>query len=488
MVLKWSSTNATAGSITHIGSVNPNGSLNILPSSAQTTVFAATMTGPGGTGTCSVTVTISNVGGSGGYSGGSYTGGTYSVGGGTANPNDTGTYVQDLKPYSINPSDWQTQPSSNKFSQTPASANSGGSGGGGGVASWLVPCGGSPGQPTIPTIAAGCNLCNFGQLIQNIINFLIIISVPLSAALFAWAGFLLFSAGDNKGKVTQAHKIFSSVFIGLVIALSGYLIVQTLMNALLNKNFAQGGWSWRTLQCSTDRPMTSNVSQIFNNLFNPTGTGGGITVPTTSGGGGGTATGNVLQGVNNSAQYGTQFQTACNSDTACISAAQALCAIESGCNANVSASEKGALGLMQILPETACSTDSSIPGCSGGKVANAQAVAQYLQNPNTAIPLGVKIYQTALSSQSCNGDAVCAAAAFNGGPGAVKPSACCASGPAYACSWDCGTTVSGSYQCDGSNPPSVCRANSGYTQTRNYIQSFQAGKSYACGKISGCQQ
>lgn len=122
------------------------------------------------------------------------------------------------------------------------------------MAAQLVPCGQSTGI-TDPLRgdpgAIGCNLCAFGQLIQNVINFMIGLSIPIAVGLFAWAGILYFSSAENPGQIDKAHKIFKSVFIGLLIALSGWLVVQTLLNATLSSQFT-GGWSWNTLQCVKD--------------------------------------------------------------------------------------------------------------------------------------------------------------------------------------------------------------------------------------------
>lgn len=89
-----------------------------------------------------------------------------------------------------------------------------------------IPCGNNIG-----------NMCEFKHLIilaQNIMNFMILITLPLAAIGFAWAGWLYLSAGGNSGKITQAHEIFKKVFWGFVFVLSAWLIVYTITNALLN--------------------------------------------------------------------------------------------------------------------------------------------------------------------------------------------------------------------------------------------------------------
>ena len=246
LTVVWRSTNATFGTITHIGSVAPNDEINLLLSSAAPTVFEGTFTGPGGTVNCSGTVSVS---GSGSTGGGYSTGGSYSA-----------------TPYTINPSNFTTNPNGSSYSQTPTGNSTPNLGGGKSTA--LVPCG----NATDSTGATSCNICELAKLTQNMINFLLMLAIPIAAALFAWAGFLYFTAAVKPAQISQAHKIFSAVFIGFAIALSGYTIVQTLLNGLLNQSFQTGQVSLTSLSCdNAKRPRTNIIPEIFETLFTPTG-------------------------------------------------------------------------------------------------------------------------------------------------------------------------------------------------------------------------
>jgi len=89
---------------------------------------------------------------------------------------------------------------------------------------------------------ADCNFCDLTTLVQNIINTSIFLAVLLAAGLFAWAGYLYLSntVGDT-GKVQKAHSMFQNVFIGLVIVLAAWLVVDTLMKTLTGGAF--GPWN-----------------------------------------------------------------------------------------------------------------------------------------------------------------------------------------------------------------------------------------------------
>ncbi|MCR4275039.1 MAG: pilin [Candidatus Campbellbacteria bacterium] len=96
----------------------------------------------------------------------------------------------------------------------------------------IVPCGGPPPQ-------TACTFNDLVLLVNNVINFLLYtVALPISAALFAWAGILYLTAAGDMGKISKAHEIFKNVFFGLIIALAGFLIIDLITNVLTGR-----GWS-----------------------------------------------------------------------------------------------------------------------------------------------------------------------------------------------------------------------------------------------------
>ena len=95
----------------------------------------------------------------------------------------------------------------------------------------------------IPTIVPDCNgpncsVCDLVKLAQNIINAGIYISIFMSAVFFAYAGWLYVSSGfDDVGSVTKAKSIFKNVAIGLIVILGAWLIVDTLVSNLVEKDY-----------------------------------------------------------------------------------------------------------------------------------------------------------------------------------------------------------------------------------------------------------
>ncbi len=91
-------------------------------------------------------------------------------------------------------------------------------------------------QPIVPNdcnVPGGCqSVCDLALLAQNVLNDGIYLAVFLSAVLFAWAGFKHMTAGGSPDQIHQANKVFSAVFIGLIIILSAWLIVGTLLSVI----------------------------------------------------------------------------------------------------------------------------------------------------------------------------------------------------------------------------------------------------------------
>ena len=97
--------------------------------------------------------------------------------------------------------------------------------------SGLIPCGN---VVTNGKVVDKCTYADFIRLIQTVIDFLIFkLAAPISAIMFAYAGFLYLTNGGNESKIKQAHDIFLTVFWGFVIALGAWLIVKLILDTLI---------------------------------------------------------------------------------------------------------------------------------------------------------------------------------------------------------------------------------------------------------------
>jgi len=83
-----------------------------------------------------------------------------------------------------------------------------------------------------------CGLDDLGTLLQNLINFLIVISTFLATGAFAYAGIILLGSGGNEEAKNKAKTIFKKVLIGYLWILGAWILVYTITSTLLNPGFS----------------------------------------------------------------------------------------------------------------------------------------------------------------------------------------------------------------------------------------------------------
>lgn len=79
--------------------------------------------------------------------------------------------------------------------------------------------------------------CDFNALlaqIQYLINWMFAIAIPISIGIFAYAG-ILFMSGNEKN-ITKAKGIFSKVVWGFLIMCVAWLIINTILTAIVKPN------------------------------------------------------------------------------------------------------------------------------------------------------------------------------------------------------------------------------------------------------------
>ncbi len=107
----------------------------------------------------------------------------------------------------------------------------------------LVPCDNSLPRDAngqiIPnsTVENPCGFDQFIELIQRVLNYLIyIVAAPIAAIMFAIAGYMYLTAGEDSGKVKKAHDIFISVLWGFGIMLIAWALVSFVLNLFTGDN------------------------------------------------------------------------------------------------------------------------------------------------------------------------------------------------------------------------------------------------------------
>jgi hypothetical protein len=103
-----------------------------------------------------------------------------------------------------------------------------------------------------------CSACNLVSLANGIITWLIGFLFIIFAVILAFAGFGLVTSGGNHHALDEAKNRFVNAFIGLIIVLAAWLIVDTLMRGLVGRPNAEGqvpngqvsGWLyWNEVEC-----------------------------------------------------------------------------------------------------------------------------------------------------------------------------------------------------------------------------------------------
>lgn len=92
----------------------------------------------------------------------------------------------------------------------------------------LVPDCGGPGEED-------CTLCHFLLLIKNIIVLITEIAFAIAAFFFIVGGISFLISGGSPEKIEKAKKTITSAVIGMVIVLTSYLIVVSIIVALGGK-------------------------------------------------------------------------------------------------------------------------------------------------------------------------------------------------------------------------------------------------------------
>ena len=122
-------------------------------------------------------------------------------------------------------------------------------------------------EPTglVPCTGLNCQACSVVSLIQNVIRFVMTAAIPIAAILFAYAGILYFTSGGSTGRIEKAHSIFGKVALGFILTISGWLIVETILRAVLAPTYFQ---NWNTITCVDNkfRPTEKKISELLGML------------------------------------------------------------------------------------------------------------------------------------------------------------------------------------------------------------------------------
>ncbi|MBP6924230.1 MAG: hypothetical protein KBC62_03030 [Candidatus Pacebacteria bacterium] len=112
----------------------------------------------------------------------------------------------------------------------------------------------------VPCSGAQCSLCDFAVMANTIIKWLIGIIFLFFAILAVYAGFKLVTSGGNSGAKQAAKNSFTNAFIGLFIVLAAWILIDTLLRAVLKGGNGEvnGYGPWAEIQCASQVSPTVN--------------------------------------------------------------------------------------------------------------------------------------------------------------------------------------------------------------------------------------
>jgi len=274
--------------------------------------------------------------------------------------------------------------------------------------------------PIIPEAQSVCP-ASWGlviTVINNLIEFLITIAIVFVApVMIAYAGFLYVVNPMNPSGMSNARSILKNTVIGIVVALSAWLIVAAVMAVFYNPKAVGKTWSELITSGGID-PCLKQAGSIteLRQVSVPGVAGITVTTPGTT-----SLTPAQIRAKASAAKaFKTQVCAAASTQGIPTQCSQLLgiLGVESG-GIPTSVSPEGAIGLMQLIPTTAAS--NGVSACVGSSdISPSAACIAALKNSDTNIKAGVTNYAKLFKKFS--GNQTYATAAYNAGDGTgLKP-------------------------------------------------------------------
>lgn len=121
----------------------------------------------------------------------------------------------------------------------------------------MIPCGGTNDDGSLQK---PCQACHVVQLGNKLLEWFIMTMASVIALIFAWAGMqMVMSAGNTEG-ISHAKAMMTNSIIGLIILLSAWLVIDTIMKIVIKGNpdaDARLG-VWHTIKCVKQPEITSD--------------------------------------------------------------------------------------------------------------------------------------------------------------------------------------------------------------------------------------
>ncbi len=101
----------------------------------------------------------------------------------------------------------------------------------------------------VPCDGVDCSTCHIVTTVNGVVKWLVQIMVVLAGLILAWAGFTMVTSGGSSEKISHAKEMMVNALIGFIILLSAWLVVDTILKALVGETLPGYG-PWNEIQCS----------------------------------------------------------------------------------------------------------------------------------------------------------------------------------------------------------------------------------------------
>ncbi|MEK9175015.1 MAG: pilin [Patescibacteria group bacterium] len=113
----------------------------------------------------------------------------------------------------------------------------------------------------------GCTLCDVWPLADNIIRLLLFgLAIPVLTVTLIWGGVMWTTAGASTSNIEQGKKIMTSGIVGILIAFSGWLIVDTIIKTLASGGTVIGAWQDFPDKTACENPNLATEKITFENV------------------------------------------------------------------------------------------------------------------------------------------------------------------------------------------------------------------------------
>ena len=104
-------------------------------------------------------------------------------------------------------------------------------------------------SPANPDNFKPCDWCDALKVMSNIIDFILEIAFGLAALFIAVGAIMMMISGGNEKRFSDGKSYLTNAIIGLTIALTAWMLINTILNIIAPDYAANGLMPWNEISC-----------------------------------------------------------------------------------------------------------------------------------------------------------------------------------------------------------------------------------------------